>query len=129
MCILFRSMKVPFVIYGDFEAFTEKINENEIPKDEHKSYTTQYDKHSPFGFCYHIKCSFDESRNKLVTYTKRSEDEDVGQIFFNRLEEDIKALYDEFKFPKKIILTKENKRDFRKAIRCHICGKNSWETG
>ena len=118
-----RSMKVPFVIYADFEAFTEKINENEIPKDEHESYTTQYEKHSPSGFCYYIKCSFDESRNKLVTYTKRAEDEDVGQTFVNRLEEDIKTLYDEFKFPKKMILTKENERDFRKATHCHICEK------
>ena len=118
-----RSMKVPFVIYADFEAFTEKIKENEVPKDENKSYTTQYEKHSPSGFCYYIKCSFDESYNKLVMHSKRSEDEDVSQTFVNRLEEDVRALYEEFKFPKKMFLTKENERDFAKATHCHICKK------
>ena len=118
-----RSMKVPFVIYADFEAFTEKLTDNEIPKDKNSSFTTQYEKHSPSGFCYYIKCSFDESYDKTVTHTKQSEDEDVGQIFVNRLEEDIRALYKEFKFPKEMIITKEDEINFRKATHCHICGK------
>ena len=47
-----RSIKVPFVFYADFEAFTEEISTSE-PNDKF-SFTKQYQKHQPSGFCY--KC-------------------------------------------------------------------------
>ena len=50
-------MKVPFVVYADFEAFTEEISSCE-PNDK-KRFTKQYQKHKPSGFCYKIVC-FDE---------------------------------------------------------------------
>ena len=40
-----RSMKVPFVIYADFECFTEDINTCH-PNPQY-SYTKQYQKHTP----------------------------------------------------------------------------------
>ena len=116
-----RSLRVPFVVYADFEAFTEKLDNDKTPEDKNTSYTTQYEKHSPSGFCYYIKCSFDESYDKLVKHTKRTEDEDVSQVFVDRLEKDIKCIYNEFKFSKKMILTEEDKNDFKKATHCHIC--------
>ena len=45
------SMKVPFVIYADFEAFTQKLDDDK-PRDNNSSYTSQYEKHSPSGFCW-----------------------------------------------------------------------------
>ena len=45
-----KSMRVPFVIYADFEAITEKID-SATPNPE-KSYTEKYQKHTPSGFCY-----------------------------------------------------------------------------
>ena len=77
----FRKMRVPFVVYADFECFTEKLDTTQPnPK---QSYTKQYQKHTPSGFCYYIKC-FDDSvyKQESVIYTKQSEDEDVAQIFF-----------------------------------------------
>ena len=40
-----KSMRVPFVIYADFEAVTEKID-SATPNPE-KSYTEKYQKHTP----------------------------------------------------------------------------------
>ena len=103
-----KSMRVPFVVYADFEAFTQKLDDDK-PRDNNSSYTAQYEKHSPSGFCYYIKCSFDESYDQKVMYTKRSEDEDVSQIFVERLEYDIRRLYHRYyKFPKKMFLTEED---------------------
>ena len=118
-----KSMRVPFVIYADFEAFTQKLDDDK-PRDNKSSYTSQYEKHSPSGFCYYIKCSFDESYDQKVMYTKRSEDEDVSQIFVERLEYDIRRLYHRYyKFPKKLFLTEEDLDKFEKATKCHICDK------
>ena len=65
-----RSLWVPFVVSADFEAITEKLDNDKIPEDKNTSYTTQYEKHSPSGFCYYIKCSFDKSYDKLVKHTQ-----------------------------------------------------------
>ena len=74
-----RSMKVPFVVYADFEAFTEEISTCE--PNEKKSFTQKYQRHKPSGFCYKI-VSFDERYNqKPVLFRARSEDEDIGAIF------------------------------------------------
>ena len=106
-------MRVPFVVYADFECFTEKLDTTQPnPK---QSYTKQYQKHTPSGFCYYIKC-FDDSvyKQEPVTYTKQSEDEDVAQIFFNKLVEDIKGIYmDSGK--KKMTITPNQQRKFQKG--------------
>ena len=56
-----RSIKVPFVVYADFEAFTEEIPTCE--QNERSSFTQKYQKHKPSGFCYKIVC-FDERYNQ-----------------------------------------------------------------
>ena len=48
-----RSMRVPFIVYANFEFFTPQLSTSQ-PNPE-KSYTNQYQKHMPSGFCYHIK--------------------------------------------------------------------------
>ena len=52
-----RSIKVPFVVYADFEAFTEEIPISE--QNDKFSFTQKYQRHRPSGFCYKIVC-FDE---------------------------------------------------------------------
>ena len=101
-----RSIKVPFVVYADFEAFTEEIPISE--QNETFSFTQKYQKHKPNGFCYKIVC-FDERYNqKPVLFRARSEDENVSAIFVEMLERDIKRIQEKFDFSKKMIpLTKE----------------------
>ena len=113
-----RSIKVPFVVYADFEAFTEEISTCE--PNEKKSFTKKYQKHRPSGFCYKIVC-FDEKYNpKPVLFRAKSGEEDIGAIFVEMLEEDIKRIYKKFEFSKKMIFTFKDKGDFEKAEICWI---------
>ena len=43
------SMRVPFIVYADFEFFTPQLPTCQPNHD--KSYTKQYQKHTPSGFC------------------------------------------------------------------------------
>ena len=64
-----RSMRVPFMVYADFEYVQPQLSTCQ-PNSE-KSYTKQYKKHIPSGFCYHIKC-FDDAlySEEPVTFEK-----------------------------------------------------------
>ncbi|XP_065664614.1 uncharacterized protein LOC136086254 [Hydra vulgaris] len=61
-----KTMRVPFVVYTDFESIIKPINT--CSPNPNESYTKQYQKHS--SFCFYIKC-FDEKiyQSKLVTFT------------------------------------------------------------
>ena len=116
-----RSIKVPFVVYVDFEAFTEEIP---ISKQNEKfSFTQKYQKHRPSGFCFLIVCFDKRFKSKLVVYRARSE-EDIGQKFVEMLEEEIKRIQKEVDFSAKMIpLTKEEQYEFENASVCWICQK------
>ena len=47
-----KKLKVPFVIYADFECFTEKLETDDYD-DEH-SHTSRYQKHTPSGVSFYI---------------------------------------------------------------------------
>ena len=116
-----RSIKVPFVVYADFEAFTEEIPISE--QNDKFSFTQKYQKHKPSGFCFKIVC-FDERYNqKPVLFRARSEDEDVSAIFVEMLERDIKRIQEKFDFSKKMIFSLKDKDNFEKAKICWICQK------
>ena len=123
----YKKQRVPFVVYADFECFTEKIDTCQ-PRDN-KSFTNQYQKHSPSGFSYLIKC-FDDNllSPKLVHYTAESLDDDVPRLFVESLEKDIKEIYNKFKIPKKMVMTKKDKIDFRRATHYHICEEELKDT-
>ena len=64
-----RSMRVPLIVYADFESFTPRLLTCQPNPD--KSYTKQYPKHIPSGFCYHIKCFEDTLYSQQqVTFVK-----------------------------------------------------------
>ena len=77
-----KSMRVPFIVYADFESFIPQLSTCQ-PNPE-KSYTKQYQKHIHSGFCYHIKC-FDDTfyAQQPVTFAKECNDDDVVQIFID----------------------------------------------
>ena len=115
-----RSMRVPFIVYADFESFIKPIDTcSPNPK---SSYTKQYQKHTPSSFCYYIKC-FDDTiySQKPVTYTAKTEDEDVSQIFVDMLEADVKSIYQRFETSKNMVFGKKEKDKFDSATECWIC--------
>ena len=116
----YKKMRVPFVVYADFEAFTESISTCS-PNDE-SSYTKQYQRHKPCSFSYYIKC-FDDKlfKPQLKWYTTKERDENIGKIFVENLESDIAEIYRKFKFKKNMRITRKEEGDFQKALVCHIC--------
>ena len=115
-----RSMRVPFIVYADFESFIKPIDT--CGPNPENSYTKQYQKHTPSSFCYYIKCFDDEVYyQNPVTYTANTDNEDVAQIFVNMLEEDVKSIYKRFGKPKKMIFGTKESEEFDEATECWIC--------
>ena len=110
----YKSEKVPFVVYADFECFIKPIQSCDLNPES--SYTKQYQKHEPTSFCYYIEC-FDDKvyPPKLVSYIGK----DAAQKFVEMLEKDIREIAN---IPdKEMIFGKEEKEQFDKATRCWIC--------
>ena len=59
-----RQLQVPFAIYADFEARTEKLQS--CKPNDNKSYTESYQKHSDRGFGYKVVCCYDDKYTKIV---------------------------------------------------------------
>ena len=118
-----RSMRVPFVVYADFESRIIPINT--CSPNEKQSFTKQYQKHIPSSYCYNIKC-FDETvyKGKLVTYTAMSETDDVAGKFVESIEKDIIDICESNRFPKKIAMSDEDKKKYNDAKDCLICKEN-----
>ena len=59
-----KQLAVPFVIYKDFEALTEKVHSCK-PNDD-KSYTQAYQKHTYCGYGYTVVCYYDDKYKKTI---------------------------------------------------------------
>ena len=112
-----RSIKVPFVVYADFEAFTKEIKT--IPQNERVAFTQKYQHHQPSGFCYKI---VGQNIKRCVLF-RAKENEDVSRKFVEMLEEDIKKIFQQFNFSKKMEISPQEQKDFLNAEFCWICQK------
>ena len=115
-----KKMRVPFVIYADFECFTKKILT--CSPVGSKSYTKQFQQHKPSGYCYLIKC-FDDNLFApiLDKYTAQSPDEDISQRFISSLEKSIKNIYEKFKYKKNLKWLMKDMRAYKASTYCPIC--------
>ena len=113
-----KQQPVPFVIYADFEAITEKISGCRPNND--KSFTEAYQKHTDCGFGYKVVCCYDDKYSQPL---KIYRGEKAVYTF-------MEYLLDEVKYCKKIIkkefikplrMTKEDEDKFKIADECHIC--------
>ena len=59
-----KQQPVPFVIYADFEAITEKIQGCQQNNDS--SYTEAYQKHTDCGYGYKVICCYDDKHTKPI---------------------------------------------------------------
>ena len=112
-----KSMRVPFVIYADFEAITEKID-SATPNPE-KSYTEKYQKHTPSGFCYYVKKEGNENYAEPVVYRG----EDCVEKFCTMIEEELKEIAEIYKNIIPLEMTAEDNEKFQSAVDCHICNE------
>ena len=114
-----KQLPVPFVIYSDFEAITEKVQGCKPNND--KSYTEAYQKHTDCRYGYKVVCCYDDKYSKQVLIYR-------GENAVRKFMEKIKVQYCKnimkTKFNKKLVMTKEDIENFSKADECHICNKN-----
>ena len=113
-----KQLPVPFVIYADFEAITEKIHSCQ-PNNE-KSYTEAYQKHTDCGYGYKVVCCYDHKYNRPVQIYRG---ENAVYKFMENMLEEVNWCKSKMKkhFNKPLKMTKENETDFQKATKCHIC--------
>ena len=115
-----KQQTVPFVIYADFEAITEKI-QGCTPSDD-KSYTEAYQNHKDCGYGYKVVCCYDDN------YTKQEQiyrGENAVHLFLEAMLEEVKYCKKVMKkhFNKSLKMTEKDKAEFEKAKKCHICEK------
>ena len=117
-----KQLPMPFVVYADFECFTKPINTC-IPNPE-KSYSYNYQKHEPSGFCYYIKGIVPNKSFVPVIYTKTNDSDNIAEVFVNKITEVTKGIYNDFyRRSKPLIPTRVEQKSFDKEEICHICKK------
>ena len=119
-----KQQPVPFVIYADFEAITEKIQGCQQNNDS--SYTEAYQKHTDCGHGYKVVCCYDDKYTKPIQIYRG---EKAVYKFMENMLEEVKYCKKVMKtfFNKPLKMTKENEEKFEKATTCHICDKKYTE--
>ena len=117
-----KQFPIPFVIYADFESFTKPMS-NCSPNPE-DSYSYNYQKHEPSGFCFYIKGINPDIKFKPIIYTKKNPDDNLPLIFVNKLEKVTNKIYEDFYMrPKSIEINQKQYKEYKKSTVCHICKK------
>ena len=130
-----KKLKVPFVIYADFESYTERVlkghtndqqskrckqSEQSYPKDATLPYTEKYQKHTPSGFCYYIAY-----RGGMYKAPVVHTGENAAEEFCRHLEMETRDIYKKyFKNEVPLKMTRTDLDKFRRASVCHICEEN-----
>ena len=114
----YKQLPVPFVIYADFEAITEKIDS--CQRNDNKSYTEAYQNHRDCGYGYKVVCCYDD---KYTKEEKIYRGEKAVYKFMEAMLKEVKycinVIQNEFNKPLK--MTTDDEEKFQKADRCHIC--------
>ena len=115
-----KQLPVPFVIYADFEAITEKIHGCQ-PNDD-KSYTEAYQRHTDCGYGYKVVCCYDDKYTKPVQIYRG---EKAVYKFMEAMLDEVKYCNKIMKkhFNKPLRMTEDDEKEFQKANECHICNK------
>ncbi|XP_068728071.1 uncharacterized protein [Montipora capricornis] len=116
-----KQLQVPFVIYSDFEAITEKVYGWFKPNND-KSYTEAYQRHTDCSFAYKVVCCYDDKYTKPIQLYRG---EKAVYKFMEKMLEEVKYCKNIMKkeFNKPLRMTKDDEEKFKKADECHICNK------
>ena len=115
-----KQLAVPFVIYADFEAITEKIHGCQLNND--KSYTEAYQRHTDCSFAYKVVCCYNDKYTKPIQLYRG---EKAVYKFMEAMLEEVKYCKKVMKkeFNKPLKMTKDDEEKFQRADGCHICEK------
>ena len=114
-------MRVPFIVYANFESFTPSYQPaDQTMKEQQQSVSETHPRqillpHQVFDDTLYSQ--------ETVTFAKEFNDDDVAEIFIDTLENNIPKIYYKFKFPKKMIMTMDEKMAYDNSTLCHICNE------
>ncbi|KAK3735533.1 hypothetical protein QZH41_005010 [Actinostola sp. cb2023] len=111
-----KQLKVPFVIYADFESILIEHDKSEL--DRNKSFTQKTQHHQPCGFCYTIVSTVEDYCKPPVVYRG----EDAVDKFLENLIEEEKQITEMLTVVVPMEITNEQEQAFQEATVCHICG-------
>ena len=113
-------MPVPYVIYADFEAITEKI-EGCFPNNT-KSCTDKYQKYTACSYGYKVVCCYNDKYTKPVEIYRG---EDPIKKFMQEMLKEVEFCKNMIstKFTKPLKMTDEDEQCFKTAQEFHICGQ------
>ena len=109
--------KVPFIIYADFEAILQGLEEDTNPDPQTSCYMGDINHHINYGFCTYTMFAYGEVEDPLRLYRGK----DCVEVFCDYIKEEATRLY--HMFPEKPMepLMPEQWREFSRARECHIC--------
>lgn len=112
-----KQLKMPFVIYADFETLLKPV-QTALPNPK-ETFTAVTCEHQPYSFGYFVKCAFDDQLSKYETYRGVN----VIDVFMERLENDVRRIYDKFlKDVRPMIpLLPQQVKAYNDSQSCYIC--------
>ena len=113
--------KVPFMMYADFESILEKVEG--ASDNPNVSSTREVNVHKPSGWCVYFKFAYGVVDNPLTQYRGS----DCVEKFCEHIISEAKRLYNSFPEKPMEPLTDSQIKEYKKAIKCHICLKPFWD--
>ena len=112
-----KQLKVPFVIYADFESILVECNTPSL--EDHASGTQKAQHHLPCGFCYTVVSTVDQYNKPPVVYRG----EDAVDKFLDCLLQEENRLSQILDTIVPMNISADQESQFQAATDCHICGE------
>ena len=121
-----NQFKVPFIMYADFEALLEQIQER-VPGactppgsgGPSEPYTSKVNQHNPSVWCVYKKFAYGDADDPLKLYRGK----DCVEKFCDYIKQEAHRLYHMFPEKRMDPLTNRQWTRYKRASRCHICFK------
>ena len=132
-----KMIKVPFVIYADFETINKKkyqcnhcseLFDNPTKIEDHDckkkkigeiNKTKKYQELVPCGFSFYVHSVISEKKFPIELYRGP----DAAKVFCKKIQEYTREIYKIYKTNEKIEMTEKEKEEFNSATECYICKK------
>ena len=111
-----KQLKVPFVIYADFESILVTCAEQRL--DPSVSFTQKTQVHQPSGFCYTVVSEVEAYDTAPVVYRG----ENAVDKFLDHLLHEEKRIKEILEHVVPMSINKNEEQAFQRATHCHICG-------
>ena len=111
-----KQLKVPFVIYTDFESILVTCDEQRL--DPSVSFTQKTQVHQPSGFCYTVVSEVEAYDTAPVVYRG----ENAVDKFLDHLLHEEKRIKEILEHVVPMSINRNEEQAFQRATHCHICG-------